>query len=518
MPRTLVSYDFSAGGNGVNLLGHGWADPGRDGVWSLGGSCSLAVPPVDGAGERAVALTLDPQIKPGVGRRRVLAASLNGEMLAERWFAGRCCWQLSLPPDAIGRVAKITLSARNTAAASERGVRLSRLDVIAGRAVTARKPPIELRFGWNETTESWLGEGFGAPEDSYVWAIGGTSTLVVPVPPTGEPLLVLLDMRPFHRPGAAPGQRIVVWEGEGPELPIALRERLIVAIPLRPKPGQTKATLHFRNIDADFETTDKFYHFGRPFAWALHSLRIVPALPRYFPGLRPRMPGTLADGSMQLAVLALTGAALPDLLDGFVSLGNFCELGQLQVGQGRDRPGLLRFATIRQNDLVEGLFQGFADAAQLQHLDWEAVKPGYRHWYLVDRLSGMCVATPYPNDVKPPDNAFHLASRRLPRLAERLMEDVAEGGRIFLMRPPDPVDETAAIAVQAALRHVGDAVLVWLVSDGTQRPGSVERLASGVMRGHVEAPPAFHGATADTVASILANAFILDRQAQRLPP
>jgi hypothetical protein len=280
---------------------------------------------------------------------------------------------------------------------------------------------------------------------------------------------------------------------------------------------QTHIQLCFQNRDASYTTSDPYFHFGKPFAWALASVRVLPALPRYFAASRPRVPGALADGSMQDRVASLTQMAAADIVAAYESLGNGCELGFLQRDFQRSRPSLLQFSAVRQRELVEGVFAGFNGVARSDLLQWTVRRPEDDTWRLIEGRYGLSSATIYNRFVPAPARGFVEAAARLPRLADKLMEDIAAGDKIFLMRFSEPGGVEVARAVLAALRYYGDADMVWLVADGSGLPGSVERLEPGLIRGHVDMPRPGQAESLDTLMSVLANAFVLLRQAQKLP-
>jgi hypothetical protein len=208
MIRTLATYAFHAAGNGSALLKKGWAAPDDNGVWALGASSVIALPPVTAAGDLGLEIHLDSQEQHAVTRHRSIAVRVNGVTHAERRLGGAGTWHIALPPGSAHQPLQVTIAARDRTKPGERSVRLIAIAVV--RHGHAPLPPsaqkmTELLFGWNEPTETWLGEGFGTPEDAYVWAIGGASALRLPVPPDGAPCLALLDMRPFSHPPARGG-------------------------------------------------------------------------------------------------------------------------------------------------------------------------------------------------------------------------------------------------------------------------------------------------------------------------
>ncbi len=133
-------------------------------------------------------------------------------------------------------------------------------------------------------------------------------------------------------------------------------------------------------------------------------------------------------------------------------------------------------------------------------------------------MYGISFATPFLTAEPFPDGELLRQSLRLPRLAEKLIEDIAQADRVIVFRIPNPgAGEPAILAVKAAIRRFSDAQLVWLVNDGSRPPGFVERLACGVLRGHIEPAEIAPIIPPQTVVSVLANALILIRQAQFLP-
>ena len=516
-----AAYDFTAGATGLMLLQKGWSLPDQKGVWTVG-EASLVVPIRPGRGTLLLDLALDPQEVFGVTRGCQVTILVDGKPLPPRRFAGNGTWRIPVPDTTGANALALTLRARSCGAGSQRGVRLEKLHLLRDTHAPppkAHRDSTLIRFGWNEASHTMLaGDGWGTPEDAFVWAIGGVSVLRLQVPPNGARHTAILDMRPHTWDGAPSLQRVVVHADGQRVAALHLWERLSVALPLKPLAGQDFVELRFHNLDADYPTDDRRFHFGKPFAWALASVRIMPGLPHYLAGGRPRLPGRTADGSMQSLAERLTGLPAPDLAAVFEGLGNGCELGLLQKQLGRDRPGLLRFAAVRQRELVEGLFTAFHGVARRDCVKFDVRRPEDPTWRLIERSYGLSVATPHDRFQPEPQGGLDLEARRLPRLADKLMEDVAAGERIFVMRFSEPGGEEAARAVLAALRHYGEADMVWLVMGEGGEPGSVERLASGLIRGHVDVPAVELESTPDTMLSILANAYVLIRQAARLPP
>lgn len=509
MIRTLANYDFRSSAHDAGLLRAGWGACGERGVLLEAGRGSLVLPATGVTRDVALEITIDPQFQ-----ACRCAVAVNGVALGCRVVRGPFEWTLPVPAGAAAGDLLVTFEVGEGAT-----LLLAAMQVVQARIAPIpppRMPFRELRFGWNDDGNEWLGEGWGTPEGGYVWAIGGVSTLRLPVESDGSAQIVLLDMRPHCSP-SAPRQRVDVESPGCPVVRIELRDRLVNAVMVRPARGQSEVLLTFRNYDADFKTSDPFFHFGRPFAWALSCARIVPALPRFLPATRPPIPGSLADGTMRHGIFARLGLLVPDLVDQFINLGNCCEIGCLQRAEGRDRPGLLRLTAIRQRELVEGLFAGFHGVGRLEHMSYHDMGREHPFWRIIASRYLIAFDTPYATTEPFPAEELLRQSRRLPRLAEMLVDDMVASDRIFLFKIPDPcAAEPAMLAVQATLRCFGDAAVVFVAYDGSCPPGSAERLACGVVRCHIEPPGVVFPVPAETLASGLANALILLRQGQPL--
>jgi hypothetical protein len=362
-------------------------------------------------------------------------------------------------------------------------------------------------FGWSETTEDLLHAGWGTPENGYVWALGRTSQLRVPLAGDGAAVTAVLDMRPFVEEPALWRQRLAVGQ-DGRLLGfVDLRRHSAIAFPLRIHAGQHHTLLQFDHIDAAVDTARVRHKSGQPFAFALQCLRLFPTPPAHQAESLPPIEGQLADGSFAARVLALTGLSLRDISAQFEGLGNGCGMGFLQQLVGDDRPGLLRFAAVWQPQLVDALLNGFAGLGRADALHFGHRNNTDPNWRIVDEVYGFTFPSPYPRGLAPPAGALMRAGRMLARLAEYVVQAAAEGGRIFGMRLDEDAGLPAALAVQAALGARGDVTLLCLQDGAPGQRGAVERWGQRLLRGYALA---VDGA-AEERASVLANAWLLDR-------
>jgi hypothetical protein len=521
MISVLVTYDFGMGSSGCRLLRDGWASPETGFVWSVGDLSIVEVPHPGPRTGLQIEVTLAPFVlSPQVQHQYGHLILDGGTASVGGRLGGKATWRIELPPGYASPTLKIAL--RRTPPAQrapallpaekrDLGFKLIELKLLQSRPARlppARRPMREWRFGWNETTESCLADGWAEPEDGFVWAIGRTARLQLPIEPSSypRPSLLLLDMRPVGYPGDSARQRVAIAVDGRPLSYVDLRQRITVAFPVHPRAHETHLTLRFDHFDAADGPCAVAHHSGAPLAWALACARLVPqpaALPpAHLPALLPPVPNQFSDGSLAGAVKGRTGLSIPELLSRFEGIGSGCWLGLLQAKFGMMPIGLLTYAGVLQFRLVDGIFAGFADLGRPDQKVWAIRWEGDTTWRMMDLVYELSLATPYPRDVPPPENGFALASVSLPWLADKLMTDIANGEKLFVARPMEAPNEAAGLAVLAALRHFGDAQLLWVVEDGSGPTGSVIRLPSGLLKGHKDL-------TDESIVSVLANAYAL---------
>jgi hypothetical protein len=516
----LADHRFGAGKHGNNLLGKGWAVPESRFVWSMGRQSTLTLPNPPGSKKLALELTLDPfRVLPALRYQRV-RISVNGTVIGERRLGGPIEWWLPVPDREAGKLLHFVLDCPDAAVPREvgagrdarmLGVKLSRATLFSDSGAIAPAPlhlVREAHFGWNETTEHWLASGWAEPENRYAWAVGRSSTLRVPVDADGGDIVAVLDIRPYLEPPALPRQRFVVGADGRLVTYLDLACHTAVALRLTPVSGQTSVMLQFDHVDAHLGDPARRHGHGLAFAFMLFSARIVPAPEKAAPRSLPPLTGRISDGSLQAQVRALTGLTIEDLIARFESLGNGCALGLLQQQMGVARPGLLQFSEWWQPRLVDALmqdFRGFGRPDKLEWLERHSVDPG---WLVRDQIYAISIPTPYDKSAPVPPHAPALESRRLPRLATKLLEDAANAEKIFVFRSPDPLIAEAAEAVRAALAHRGDVTVLWLTDGAPGSLGGVQQIDHGLLRGYH--PPG--DAPIESLVSVLANAWVLAQQ------
>jgi hypothetical protein len=163
------------------------------------------------------------------------------------------------------------------------------------------------------------------------------------------------------------------------------------------------------------------------------------------------------------------------LMSRFSSMGENCEFGLAQRAFGAEPLDLLRWAAIFPKHLINMLRQKFENIGKPELLRAELSRPGGE--YMVRNLQYNCVYHAFVKDGElTPEQIVAREARRLPRLAEKLMEELAEGYRIFIRMPVTVPMSDDLPALVEAMRGYGSPTLLYVtVADEAHPAFSIER-------------------------------------------
>lgn len=527
MIELLLEVRFGRGQQGNSLLLSGWDKPEEGFAWSTGGESQIRLPPVPADGEVRLELTLAPFVHAPVLPSQRVEISIGGQIVAQRRLACETTLRLRMPPVG-GKAPRLTLrhadamSPRDAGAGDDvraLGVRIVALNMLHLAARTIPPAPAgcratTFRFGANEDTASWLGEGWGAPETDYVWAVGRHSVLRLPASTQARTLI--LDLNPFIDLPTLVRQRVAIGV-DGHLLGfVSLWQRTCLGFPLPPTPeGAAFAEITFDNLDAALRRDTGLYADGRPFAVMLCGVRLIqgapPALAHSVP--REALAGSLDDGGLREAVLAATGQAVAAIAAGFESLGFACELGLLQRRLGREPGGLLRFSGMSTPCLIEGLLNGFSGLGRPDTMILHRRDDDDCGYWVEETAYQLWFQTPVSSLQVSEEALLRQLSRALPFLVRKFLEDAILAEKIFVFQRRDETTRPEADAVLAALSVWGDATVLWVQQDGA-RAGTVERLSERLLHGFVDASGDHGSGCDDAWVSLLAGAWLLRREGE----
>jgi tetratricopeptide (TPR) repeat protein len=188
-----------------------------------------------------------------------------------------------------------------------------------------------------------------------------------------------------------------------------------------------------------------------------------------------------------------TDPLVRDLVMHFESLGGRglgCEFGIFQRDCGAEPLGLLRWADMPYDKLIDALDSRFEGVGSEEHtqLFVESVGGGRGEYCTRDRRGMMFMRAFVYEDQSPFDKMFASACRRLRFLARKLMEDLEQGTKILVFRVTDrDLTEDEIDRLHAAVRRYGDNTLLYVRYEDAAHPnGTVELSKPGLLIGYMD--------------------------------
>jgi hypothetical protein len=169
------------------------------------------------------------------------------------------------------------------------------------------------------------------------------------------------------------------------------------------------------------------------------------------------------------------------LMEGFCSLGMNCEFGEAQRQCGAEPIDLLRWAHAPLPVLLRLLderFEGIADGIEISPSEtgtYMVVSSKYNFkWHSWAREGQILPQQVYEREVK-----------RLPRVAEFLIETLTEGNRIFVRTSIGGETLADASRIASAIKRYGPGQLLFIEENPAQA-GIVRRQTDGMLLGYID--------------------------------
>ncbi len=170
----------------------------------------------------------------------------------------------------------------------------------------------------------------------------------------------------------------------------------------------------------------------------------------------------------------------------FESLGHSCDFGLFQRECGAEPLGLLRFGGISTPNLIEALVERFAGLGTPTNITVSPTAEWNDEYMVVDHAYELVSHTFVSEGQASPEQLIARELWRLPFL-KRLFLEVLDGGlKTFVLRRPDHMHVSEALAIAAALRLHGHNVLLWAVQEEGLPPGSIEFVEPHLIRGYLD--------------------------------
>lgn len=370
-----------------------------------------------------------------------------------------------------------------------------------------------------------LGDGWHTPERSWVWAGGEDSLLHLPAPSWDDAALLYLDLKPIHHPKAPAAQRIRVSVNStdvAEETLTGAHPRVLVCpIPAGVVAARSLLTIRLHHPDGISPSElDSVSQDTRRLTIQLREVRIerlTPVRARRHANLRAAIDAPLVSSAGQTSPEEKTP------LDRFESLGANCEFGFVARNAGFEGVSLLRFNGISLHKLVRGLRTGFAGIASPEYFSMRTIQGledqgviGHDAMYLMDYHTGRPAS-----DLDMP-TLIADETERMRFLARKLIEDVEDGEKIFVLKQDEPLFPEQIAALLDSMRLVGNATVLWIdLAKPGHEAGSVDVVEPGLMKGYIDhfsrLDMGLNTISYDCWSEILRNAWAL-RSAARFVP
>jgi hypothetical protein len=360
---------------------------------------------------------------------------------------------------------------------------------------------LTINFGASGNSLSYLGGGWARAEESFTWAIGPESHLLLPLGQEAREFVLIMHVIPFVHPPALSVQRLVVSIDETTvgtatlSRPAVLAWRIPVGLIRRSE--RTLITLSHpdvarpRDIAAGAD--------DRELAFSVSEVKIY-HLPPAMAGSYPVPPGLSLGGTINPGfaihphidlkewVTRSTGLTVPELAAGFESIGDNCEFGLVQRRCDTEPLGLLRFSGSFSNEVVRGIEREFEGIGEVADITPRLEGPvGKREFMIHERKYGLVYHTFVYEGERAQELMLQQEATRLKFLRRKFVDELDAGEKIFVFKRGTPVPESEILPLFMALNRRQANTLLWVVPEEPGRPsGTVEVLMNGLLKGYID--------------------------------
>ena len=196
-------------------------------------------------------------------------------------------------------------------------------------------------------------------------------------------------------------------------------------------------------------------------------------------------PFTIPPSLMEVDDCTSDNAAVRAILLRFESIGDTCEFGIVQRRFGAEPISLLRWASTPPDHLVAALDTKFAGVGEAEHTKIAVIHGEYTTH---DKRYHMFSHTFTPESAEPVEQFTKQHLRRTQYLRRKLLDDLAEGDKIFVYKCLQGLsDEQARSIHQAILRYGGrQALLCVRLEDAAHPRGTLDTLDEGLFMGYID--------------------------------
>jgi hypothetical protein len=374
-----------------------------------------------------------------------------------------------------------------------------------------------ISFGRDGDAEPYQLGGWSEPERGFAWSVGPECALLLPRPDAPWGCFVEIEGVAFAAPPRLPGQRIVVKANGHIVGRILLTGPSVAAfyVPaLDDLDSGLVITIEHADATRPRDVSDSAD--SRELAFAFYRVRMLTLTEPHEPWAGDVSFRALPSGNLTERLEELVGLPARQFVTNFESLGDNCELGFVQRSCGAEPLGLLRFSTALAVPVLQGIDDGFVGVTDHIEPRLEERPQGPREWMIHQRTYQMRYHTFVNEGDASADEMSAREAMKLRFLGRKLVEDITEANKTFLMKRHHPqLSYAEALPIFLALKRKNSRNrLLWLSqADGNHPAGLVHEVHPGLMQGYMDRlwPP--HDPSLATWLTVLANAWWLAHSA-----
>lgn len=173
----------------------------------------------------------------------------------------------------------------------------------------------------------------------------------------------------------------------------------------------------------------------------------------------------------------------------FQSLGDNCEFGLVQRHYGAEPMGVFRFSWTPIDAVIKSIDQHFSYLQDPTQIDVVAHDAGHprKEYMVVIRAYGIVYHTEVFEDQMSLEDIRAQELMKLKFLGRKIVDDLREGGTIFVLKSNAPIDADLVEQVSERIGSRGTCVLLWVtLADPAHKPGAVEWIGRNLIRGYIE--------------------------------
>ncbi len=350
-----------------------------------------------------------------------------------------------------------------------------------------------IEFGAGGNGRHCLVAGWYPPEPGATWAAGTRSVLSIAAPFAPNGYFLEIDWIVQLSQPATPAQTVRISVDGQPIYNGAVgRNGMAAFLCPPPRQGAERLTITIEHPDM-IQPSQRFGgEDQRTLSLALRRLRVLPAeqtgvsTPVYLARtqIQGSEPATLVREAERVA-----GVGLADMFGAFEAVSGNCDMGLAMRVFGFESLSLLKFGGTTPTTairLLETRFAGLGDELQADVADNPEAE------WMVDDATGLRFHSGQSSRTVSAPDLLAKFGPQLRRLADKLLEDVAADGKIFVYSDHVDLNVTrgleAVLPLYLALRRMGSNRLLWVCPAGRDSPlkGSAAVVLPGLVQAHLE--------------------------------